>query len=197
MLAVIPVETLMTQNNHLWKLLLVCLLLQACSSSNPRTTPVEDRTTAPAPPVISSRQPRVNVPPPAPSNPVNPQVPLDPAPAATPPAIVALLDDAEQAEANGNPDAAAATLERALKIDPKNALLWNRLAGVHMRRGDSQQALTMARRSNTLAAGDYSLQMENWFLILAITTNTGDAQGEAEARKKIEELRQMGAGTSG
>ena len=66
-----------------------------------------------------------------------------------------------------------------------------------MRRGDSQQALAMARKSNALAAGDYSLQMENWFLILAVTTNIGDAQGVAEARNKIEELRRMGAGTSG
>jgi tetratricopeptide (TPR) repeat protein len=116
---------------------------------------------------------------------------------ANPPAILALLDDAEQAEANGNAEAAAATLERALKIDQNNALIWNRLAGVHMRRGDLQQALVMARKSNTLATGDHSLQLENWFLILAIKQQTGDAAGVDEARRKIEELRRQGAGVSG
>jgi len=177
----------MQKNNQLWKVILMCLLLQACSTSSQRTAPVENRTTALLP----------NTPVPAPTAPSSLPSTADPVPASIPPAIVALLDDAEQIEANGNPEAAAATLERALKIDPKNALLWNRLAGVHMRRGDSQQALAMARKSNALAAGDYSLQMENWFLILAVTTNIGDAQGVAEARNKIEELRRMGAGTSG
>ena len=170
----------MLKYHHLWRVLLICLLLQACSTSTPRTAPVENRTTAATSPRdIQSSTPNA----------------IPPAPA--PPAIAALLDDAEQAEAGGNPEVAAATLERALKIDANNALLWNRLAGVHLRRGDAQQALMMARKSNTLAAGNHELQLENWFLILAVMTETGNAEGTAEARRKIEDLRRLGAGTSG
>ena len=184
----------MQQYHHLWKVLPICLLLQACSTSTPRTAPVENRTTA-ATRAGDNRSSSPNVIPPAPVPPINQPQLLQPAPAT--PAIAALLDDAEQAEASGNPEVAAATLERALKIDPNNALLWNRLAGVHMRRGDAQQALTMARKSNALAAGNHELQLENWFLILAVMTETGDVQGMAAARRKIEELRRLGAGTSG
>jgi tetratricopeptide (TPR) repeat protein len=172
-------------------------LLPGCSTSTQRAAPVEDRTrsadarlldNAHAPP--SALQPAPDVPPERPR--VSPQTS-----AGEPPVIVALLDDAEQAEVEGRPEAAAATLERALKIEPKNALLWNRLAGVRLRQGDWQQALEMARRSNALAAGDYELQTENWFLILAIMQQTGNAQGIEDARKKIETLRRQGSGVSG
>ena len=180
------------KKTYLWLWLLLCMLIQACTTT--QIAPVEDRSSTSAAPVVSNG-PRDTAP--QPVVPVPHAVPAQPALAPTPPVITALLDEAEQAETRGDAETAAATLERALKIEPKNALLWNRLAGVHLRQGNTQQALTMAQRSNSLAAGNHELQLENWYLILAVHTKTGDAKGMEQARKKIEELRRQGAGATG
>jgi len=182
----------MMKNTCLWLWLLPCLLIQACTTT--QIAPVVDRTSTSVAPVVSNI-PRETAP--QPVLPAPHAVPAQPAPAPNPPVITALLDEAEQVEAKGDAESAAATLERALKIEPKNALLWNRLAGVRMRQGNMQQALTMARKSNSLAAGNHELQLENWYLILSIQTKIGDAKGMEQARKKIEELRRQGAGATG
>lgn len=54
----------------------------------------------------------------------------------------------------GRYDAAAASLERALRIDPNNALLWIELAEVKAADGDRRQAEEMARKALTLAGND-------------------------------------------
>ena len=113
------------------------------------------------------------------------------------PAIVALMGEAERAEVRGNRENAIATLERALRIEPKNATLWNRLAGLRMRQGQWQQALNLARKSNSLAAGDYDLQLENWQMILEIKQKVNDAQGIRDAQQMIEQLREKGADIRG
>ena len=113
------------------------------------------------------------------------------------PAIVALMSEAERDEISGNRENAAATLERAIRIEPKNAALWNRLAGLRMRQGQWQQALNLARKSNSLAAGDYDLQLRNWQLILEVKQKVKDDQGIRDAQKMIEQLREKGAGIRG
>lgn len=104
------------------------------------------------------------------------------------PVITALLDEAKLAEMNGNHQAESAIIERALRIEPKNPLLWNRLAAARMREGKWQQALNMARRSNSLAAGNYLLQLENWEIILQVKIKVDDRQGITEAEKVIRHL---------
>jgi len=109
------------------------------------------------------------------------------------PAIVALMGEAERDEVNGNRENAAATLERAIRIEPKNPTLWNHLAGLRLRQGQWQQALTLARKSNSLAPGDYDLQLKNWQLILEVKQKVKDQQGIRDAQKMIEQLRSKGA----
>ena len=113
------------------------------------------------------------------------------------PAIVALMGEADRAETGGNRENAAATLERAIRIEPKNALLWNRLAGLRLRQGKWQQALNLARKSNSLAPGNYNLQLENWQLILEVKQKVRDVQGIRDAQQMIEQLRRKGAGIRG
>jgi len=57
--------------------------------------------------------------------------------------------------------AAAATLERALRIEPNNATLWSRLAEVRLRQGDKAQAEQLALKSNGLAGGNGALKARN------------------------------------
>ncbi len=71
-----------------------------------------------------------------------------------PPAVVALLETAEQQANSGDLEAAAASLERAIRIDPRNPLLWHHLATVRLSQGDAQAAEQLAVKSNSLASGN-------------------------------------------
>ncbi len=73
------------------------------------------------------------------------------------PAVVALLDEAEVYASRGDGDQAAATIERALRIEPKNPWLWHRLAVIRMQQGRYSEAIDLAARSSSLANGDARL----------------------------------------
>jgi hypothetical protein len=72
-------------------------------------------------------------------------------------AAVALLGASREATAAGDYANAAATLERALAIDPNNAALWIELAEVRWRQGDRTQADSLARKALTLAGNDRAI----------------------------------------
>jgi len=82
--------------------------------------------------------------------------------------VVALLDQASRMEASGNPEKAAATLERALRIEPRNARLWHRLAVIRYQQGQYTQAESLAAKSSTLAQNDRELKQKNAELIESI-----------------------------
>lgn len=79
--------------------------------------------------------------------------------------VVVLLDQASQQARSGSPERAAATLERALRIEPKNARLWHRLALIRYQQGKYNLAESLAAKSSTLAQGDWSLKKRNAELI--------------------------------
>lgn len=128
--------------------------------------------------------------PPATPSPETARQPLAPPPrpesAAPPPAVVALLDEAARYDAQGQRDQAAASLERALRIEPRDATLWHRLAQIRFAQGQLQQAQTLAAKSNALAGNDHRLKAANWRLIAAVKTKLGDPAGAARARRNAE-----------
>src|SRR5437762_13065607 len=86
----------------------------------------------------------------------SPEAPPPPPPApqrAESVAIAGLMDSARNDVAAGRLANAAASLERALRIEPRNPRLWHELARVRLLQGDRVQAETLAARSNTYAAG--------------------------------------------
>jgi len=89
-----------------------------------------------------------------------PATPAEPQPI-NGPAVVALLDQAELQAQSGEADQAAATLERALRIEPHNPWLWHRLSVLRLQQGRYQDAIDLASRSNSLAAGEARLQSGN------------------------------------
>src|SRR5215831_7684797 len=105
-----------------------------------------------------------------------PSIPPAPPPAAVSqsPAIVALLDGARADADSGKLTNAAATLERALRIEPRNPRLWQELARVRLKAGDYAQAESTAARSNSWAGGDKALRAENWRLIAQARQARGD-----------------------
>ncbi|HVL35497.1 MAG TPA: tetratricopeptide repeat protein, partial [Burkholderiales bacterium] len=60
---------------------------------------------------------------------------------------------------------AGASLERALRIEPRNPRLWHELARVRLAQGQFAQAEHLAARSNSFAAGDGTLRAQNDKLI--------------------------------
>lgn len=110
--------------------------------------------------------------------------PPPPAAPALPPAADALATQAEQQRQMGDYVGAAATLERALRIQPQEAYLWNRLAHVRMEQGLYSQAGNLAERSNALAKDQPSLKQDNWSMIAVSRRTAGDAAGAAEAEEK-------------
>ena len=73
-------------------------------------------------------------------------------------ASAALLAQGRDAREAGRYAEATASLERALRIDPNNPLLWIELAEVKAADGDRDQAREMARKALTLAAGNSSIE---------------------------------------
>lgn len=100
------------------------------------------------------------------------------------PVIIALLADADKFSGQGQSAKAAATIERALRIEPRNALLWHRLSVVRLQQQQWQQAIVMARKSIALAGNDRSLKSENWGLIAKAYDKLGDERKANEARNK-------------
>ncbi|MGB1800978.1 MAG: tetratricopeptide repeat protein [Gammaproteobacteria bacterium] len=98
--------------------------------------------------------------------------------------IAALINDAEQYSNQGKTEQAVATIERALRIEPKNALLWHQLAAVRVQQQKWQQAIVMARKSNALAGANRRLKSDNWALIAAAYDALGNKEKANEARNK-------------
>ena len=101
---------------------------------------------------------------PTPEPPPVTETPIRPAPQESV-AIAGLLNSARSDSAAGRLTNAAATLERALRIEPRNPRLWQQLARVRLQQGDFAQAESLAARSNSFAAGDSSLRAENQRII--------------------------------
>lgn len=93
------------------------------------------------------------------------------------PAVVALLDSAADYVSAGELEKAAASLERALRIEPKNAGIWHDLGQIRLHQRQYQQAESMASKSNSLAGNNNSLRARNWRLIAAARRAMGDAAG--------------------
>ncbi|MCD4689154.1 MAG: tetratricopeptide repeat protein [Desulfuromonadaceae bacterium] len=102
-------------------------------------------------------------------------------------AVVALLDRAHSQNAAGELEQAGASLERALRIEPHNALLWQELARVRLDLGLYRQAESLAAKSNRFAAGNRTLQGENWRIIGQARSGLGDYRGAQAAFDRAEQ----------
>jgi len=95
--------------------------------------------------------------------------------------------DAARADASaGRLANAAASLERALRIEPRNPRLWQELARVRLQQGDYVQAENVAARSNSWAGSDSALRAENWRLIAQAREARGDSAGAKAALQAAE-----------
>jgi predicted Zn-dependent protease len=144
------------------RLAVAVLLLAGCATApGPEPSPAER---APAPPSAAEPEVRENV------------------------AIAGLMESARSDAAAGRLPNAAASLERALRIEPRNPRLWQELARVRLKQGDYSQAENLAQRSNTWGGTDNRLRAENWRLISQSRQARGDSEGALKAQALAEQL---------
>ena len=160
----------------------------------PRTSPQPRPAANPAPaePAVAMLPPAPVAVPPAP-------IPASPAPPADLPpaeitregnqAVAALLENADKYVKSNQLDKAGAALERALRVEPRNASIWYDLAQIRLHQGQYQQAESLASKSNNLASGNRILQSRNWKLIASARKASGNAAGAEEANAQAAQLR--------
>lgn len=134
-------------------LLISLVVLQACGTGGrDRPAPVGEHRPGPRTPAEAAPAPSVR-------------------PYRSGPAAQALLDKARAQQASGDLDAAAATLERALRIERRNPRLWNRLAQVRLAQGRTAEAASFAAKSNALPGADAALRRDNQRILAKARTS--------------------------
>lgn len=106
------------------------------------------------------------------------------------PAVIALLDRAQIDTDTGHREAAGASLERGLRIEPHNAWLWHELAQLRLIQGQYAQAIALAQKSISFAARDRSLLALDWRVIGNARVAQGNYAGAEEAFKQAADLEQ-------
>ncbi len=154
----------------------LALLLSACGAmpSEPASEPRPQA--GPGSSQTQSRPPN-EVPPEQPSRPVR-------KPARLGPAALSLVGQAHKQSQSGDFEGAAATLERALRIEPNNPLLWIELGDLRLSQNSADQADSMGRKALALATGDPQAESAAWHLVaesLRLRHRNGEA---AEADQK-------------
>ena len=122
-------------------LLLLALIAGCATAPGPETAPAPETVPPAAPPAAPPEARRENI------------------------AIAGLMESARADTAAGRLSNAAASLERALRIEPRNPRLWHELAQVRFKQGQYAQAESLAARSNSWAGSDGALRADNQRLI--------------------------------
>ena len=104
------------------------------------------------------------------------------------PVILALMSQADESRASGDIEAAAVTIERALRIEPRNAKLVYQLAGLRLQQGQPSLAEDLAKKSALLAGSDNDLKRRSWLLVAESCHLQGKPEAAAIATEKAAQL---------
>ena len=120
--------------------------------------------------------------------PLNPNLPknIETSGAAAP--VISLAKAARASLRNGRTDEAGASLERALRIEPRNPWLYQALSALHIVTRQAEQAESEARKSISLGKRNPYLEVESWRLLAEARKLRGDKAGAATAQAKHEDL---------
>lgn len=179
-------------------LLMVGIFLAGCAGRSafpppqtPRKPPEQQSPMGKVTPLPGAQQPQVV----RPTRPNRPQRPLPPSKPKqiSSSAVMALLGRADTEVRSGQLSRAAAILQRALNIEPRNPFIYQRLAAVRLAQQQYGQAETLAYKSNSLAVNNPFIQADNWVLIAESRRMRGDQAGRSQAMAKVKRLRLQSA----
>jgi len=138
--------------------LLFALLFQGCATYPP-VRPVH-YPPPPAPATAPSQQQH-----PEQQRPVPTTEPVRQTPKQTKTIAADFSRQAAKQVSQGRLDLAAATLERGLRVVPKDAMLWSQLAEIKLQQRFYRQAESLAAKSNSLAGSHTELVQKNHWII--------------------------------
>lgn len=159
-------------------------LLAACAVPSPYERP-------PPPPEQPSETPPAETQPGEPPSTVEqPQQPLPPAvrEPTLGAASRALVSQAQTQMATRNYAVAASSIERALRIEPDNPLLWIELGKVRLAEGNYVQAENMARKAVSMSVNAPRAQSSAWKLIADAYRGRGKNIEAQEAQARADSL---------
>lgn len=134
-----------------------------------------------SPVTLEALEPSVPTPPSpselTPFQPIEATVPLSPV-------VTALVSAANQNSNAGDLDSAATSIERAIRIEPRNATLFYKLALLRLKQSKPNLAEDLAKKSALLAATDNTLKKHCWLLIAHAREIQQDFSGAKAARAK-------------
>jgi tetratricopeptide (TPR) repeat protein len=154
----------MTRQLQLSWIAAAMLALAACTTPPPYT-PAPRPTPVPPP---QEQTPAETQPVPQPEPPAEQPQPLPPPVVREPalsPASRALVGQAQAQMASKNYAVAASSIERALRIEPDNALLWIELGKVRQAEGNYVQAENMGRKAASMSVNAPRANSAAWSLI--------------------------------
>ncbi|WP_052700720.1 hypothetical protein [Methylocucumis oryzae] len=149
------------------------------SAGEQATTPVTSSPSLPAPALESPTEQPVAKPEQAPFSPLTEFAPLSPA-------VTALVVAANQSTQSGNLQSASTTIERAIRIEPRNATLYYQLAVLRLKESKPRLAEDLAKKSALLAANDTQLKKHSWLLIAKARELQKNFDGAKEAKAKAD-----------
>ncbi len=100
------------------------------------------------------------------------------------PAVVALLSQADKNYKLGKYGLAVGTIERALRIEPRNATLVYKLASVRLKQSKPRLAEDLAKKASLLAGNNTMIKRSSWLLIAEARRMQGNQFGAKEATLK-------------
>jgi hypothetical protein len=104
------------------------------------------------------------------------------------PAVSALALAANQNSKSGNIESATTTIERAIRIEPRNATLYYKLALLRLKQSKPRLAEDLAKKAALLASNDVQLKKHSWLLVARAREMQGDLKGSSEARAKADKF---------
>lgn len=141
-----------------------------------------------APPEVAPPQPgaepAIEAPPPQTIPRQRPKVPA----ATLSPASRALVSQAQAQRKKGDLPGATQSLERALRIEPNNPLLWIEMGRLRMDQRNYTQAENLARKALAMSVGDDQTQSQAWQLISESLRARGKNVQAQEAAEKARAL---------
>ena len=102
------------------------------------------------------------------------------------PAVRQLLASAQASESAGQLEQASQMLERALRIEPRDPEVLQRLAEIRLQQQDWQQAINFATRSYDVGSQVGEMCARNWHTIALANNHGGDTQAASAARSQVE-----------
>ena len=145
-------------------LLLALLVLPSCAVQQPAHHKIPAPIESPKAPVVESPET---------------SVPIQPSPSVQSGPARSLYAKANEALESGHPDQAEMLIERALRIEPRNAQYWHLLAQSKYAQGDFGQTVQFCRKSESLAGNNNKLRQANKNLLQQAYSKQGPP-GQAE-----------------